>query len=51
METRFRPHIFPFTEPSRSDVSCFECKGKGCSVCKEQVGAWNLKGVCTSKSP
>ncbi len=34
METRFRPHHFPFTEPSAEvDVSCFECKGKGCSVC------------------
>ena len=32
---RFRPHHFPFTEPSAEvDVSCFVCKGKGCSVCK-----------------
>ena len=33
--TRFRPHHFPFTEPScEVDVQCFACKGKGCSVCK-----------------
>lgn len=32
---RFRPHHFPFTEPSaEADVSCFVCKGKGCNVCK-----------------
>ncbi|MDO5151632.1 MAG: phenylalanine--tRNA ligase subunit alpha [Oscillospiraceae bacterium] len=32
---RFRPHHFPFTEPSAEvDVSCFVCKGKGCRVCK-----------------
>ncbi|MDZ7859894.1 MAG: phenylalanine--tRNA ligase subunit alpha [Candidatus Krumholzibacteriota bacterium] len=31
---RFRPHFFPFTEPSAEvDMSCFACKGKGCSVC------------------
>ena len=33
-KTRFRPHYFPFTEPSAEvDVSCIICKGKGCSVC------------------
>lgn len=32
---RFRPHHFPFTEPSAEvDVSCFVCGGEGCSVCK-----------------
>ncbi len=32
---RFRPHHFPFTEPSAEvDVSCFVCNGKGCRVCK-----------------
>lgn len=32
---RFRPHHFPFTEPSAEvDVSCFVCGGKGCRVCK-----------------
>lgn len=31
---RFRPHFFPFTEPSAEvDVSCHICQGKGCSVC------------------
>ncbi len=34
-ETRFRPHHFPFTEPSAEvDVSCFACGGKGCRLCK-----------------
>ena len=34
-EIRFRPHHFPFTEPScEVDVSCFVCGGKGCGVCK-----------------
>jgi phenylalanyl-tRNA synthetase alpha chain len=33
-KTRFRPHFFPFTEPSAEvDVSCIICKGKGCRVC------------------
>ncbi|MGI5984917.1 MAG: phenylalanine--tRNA ligase subunit alpha [Clostridiales bacterium] len=33
--TRFRPHHFPFTEPScEVDVQCFECGGKGCRICK-----------------
>ncbi len=32
---RFRPHHFPFTEPSAEmDYSCFNCGGKGCGVCK-----------------
>jgi len=32
---RFRPHHFPFTEPSAEvDVSCFACGGKGCRLCK-----------------
>lgn len=32
---RFRPHHFPFTEPSAEvDVSCFMCGGKGCRLCK-----------------
>ena len=32
---RFRPHHFPFTEPSAEvDVSCFVCGGKGCKLCK-----------------
>lgn len=33
---RFRPHYFPFTEPSAEvDVTCFFCKGQGCRVCKQ----------------
>ena len=36
-EIRFRPHHFPYTEPSAEvDVSCFVCKGKGCRVCKNE---------------
>jgi len=32
---RFRPHFFPFTEPSAEmDISCSVCKGQGCRVCK-----------------
>ena len=32
---RFRPHHFPFTEPSAEvDISCFNCGGEGCRVCK-----------------
>ncbi|MCI1930465.1 MAG: phenylalanine--tRNA ligase subunit alpha [Clostridia bacterium] len=34
-KVRFRPHHFPFTEPSAEmDVTCFACGGKGCRVCK-----------------
>ena len=34
-KTRLRPSYFPFTEPSvEVDVSCFECGGKGCPLCK-----------------
>ncbi|MBR6352126.1 MAG: phenylalanine--tRNA ligase subunit alpha [Firmicutes bacterium] len=34
-KTKFRPHHFPFTEPSAEmDVSCFKCGGKGCRICK-----------------
>ncbi len=44
-KTRFRPHNFPFTEPSvEVDFSCFMCGGKGCRLCKgegwiEMLGA------------
>lgn len=35
VKTKFRPHFFPFTEPSAEvDMSCFKCGGKGCRVCK-----------------
>jgi phenylalanyl-tRNA synthetase alpha chain len=34
-KTKFRPHFFPFTEPSAEvDVSCFKCGGEGCRFCK-----------------
>ncbi len=33
--TKFRPHNFPFTEPSAEiDVTCFKCGGEGCPMCK-----------------
>ncbi|MBR1608393.1 MAG: phenylalanine--tRNA ligase subunit alpha [Kiritimatiellae bacterium] len=36
VQVRFRPHFFPFTEPSvEVDFSCHVCKGKGCAVCKQ----------------
>ena len=36
IETRFRPSYYPFTEPSvEVDVTCVNCHGKGCSVCKK----------------
>lgn len=32
---RFRPHHFPFTEPSAEvDIQCFSCHGEGCRICK-----------------
>ncbi len=35
VKTKFRPHYFPFTEPSAEvDVTCFKCGGSGCRVCK-----------------
>ena len=34
-KTKFRPHHFPFTDPSAEvDVTCFKCGGKGCRFCK-----------------
>ena len=54
--TRYRPHFFPFTEPScEVDVSCGVCGGKGCRFCKntgwlEILGAGmvdpNVFGFC-----
>ena len=45
MKTRFRPHYFPFTEPSAEvDVSCFNCKGKGCPVCNGTGWSMELLG-------
>jgi phenylalanyl-tRNA synthetase alpha chain len=34
-KARFRPHYFPFTEPSAEmDISCIACHGEGCRICK-----------------
>jgi phenylalanyl-tRNA synthetase alpha chain len=36
VKTRFRPHFFPFTEPSAEvDMTCIFCNGKGCRICKK----------------
>jgi len=36
VKVRFRPHFFPFTEPSvEYDFSCHLCRGKGCRICKQ----------------
>jgi phenylalanyl-tRNA synthetase alpha chain len=36
MTLRFRPSYFPFTEPSAEvDISCLNCSGKGCRICKD----------------
>jgi len=45
MKTRFRPHNFPFTEPSAEvDVSCLKCMGKGCSACSYTGWSMELLG-------
>lgn len=45
MKTRFRPHNFPFTEPSAEvDVSCTKCMGKGCSSCNGTGWSMELLG-------
>ncbi|MDO5754837.1 MAG: phenylalanine--tRNA ligase subunit alpha [Tissierellia bacterium] len=42
MKTRYRPHYFPFTEPSiEVDVSCFDCKGRGCDAC--HYTGWSME--------
>jgi len=36
-KTRFRPHFFPFTEPSAEvDIACTACQGQGCSTCQRK---------------
>ncbi len=43
--TRFRPHYFPFTEPSvEVDMQCVSCRGKGCGVCG-QTGWLEVMGA------
>lgn len=45
MKTRFRPHNFPFTEPSAEvDVSCLKCKGEGCEACNHTGWSMELLG-------
>jgi phenylalanyl-tRNA synthetase alpha chain len=45
VKIRFRPHFFPFTEPSvEYDFSCVFCHGKGCRVCK-QSGWLEISGA------
>ena len=45
IQTRFRPHYFPFTEPSMEvDVSCFVCKGEGCDACNHTGWSMELLG-------
>jgi len=45
VKIRFRPHFFPFTEPSLEyDFSCIMCKGKGCNICK-QSGWLEISGA------
>ena len=45
VKTRFRPHYFPFTEPSAEvDVSCVKCKGEGCEVCHGTGWSMELLG-------
>jgi phenylalanyl-tRNA synthetase alpha chain len=47
---RFRPHYFPFTEPSAEvDVTCIFCKGSGCRVCKSS--GWLEMGGCGMVDP
>ena len=45
MKTRFRPHYFPFTEPSAEvDVTCSVCHGKGCPACNNTGWSMELLG-------
>ncbi len=50
VNSRFRPHFFPFTEPSGEiDISCVACGGKGCPVCKNS--GWLEMGGCGMVDP
>lgn len=45
IKTRYRPHHFPFTEPSAEvDVSCIVCRGEGCSNCNNTGWSMELLG-------
>ena len=42
IKTRYRPHHFPFTEPSAEvDVTCIKCRGEGCPVCN--FTGWSME--------
>ena len=46
IETRYRPHHFPFTEPSiEVDVTCFKCLGEGCDACGHTGWSMELLGA------
>ena len=46
MKTRYRPHYFPFTEPSTEvDVTCHACHGKGCPACNGTGWSMELLGA------
>jgi phenylalanyl-tRNA synthetase alpha chain len=50
LSTRFRPHYFPFTEPSAEfDISCIFCNGAGCATCKRT--GWIELGGCGMVHP
>lgn len=50
VDVRFRPHFFPFTEPSAElDMSCPSCEGKGCTACKKS--GWLEMLGCGMVSP
>ncbi len=50
VRSRFRPHFFPFTEPSGEiDISCVSCGGKGCPICKNS--GWLEMGGCGMVDP
>lgn len=50
LSTRFRPHYFPFTEPSAEfDISCIFCSGSGCATCKRT--GWIELGGCGMVHP
>jgi phenylalanyl-tRNA synthetase alpha chain len=47
---RFRPHFFPYTEPSAEiDISCWQCDGAGCQMCKRT--GWIELGGCGMVHP
>lgn len=46
MQVRYRPHYFPFTEPSTEvDVTCFKCRGEGCPACNHTGWSMELLGA------